>query len=172
MNVEKLKKGFGYQKESVYKYIAELEEEFSAKLSERENQINSENETLRERIKQLEEEIILNKKEIEEEKKQRNLISNTLVDAQAYAAKIREDLEKQRDEEQKKLTEEVERQKQIIELYKNKIDDFRRKTAELLKNFDEKAAEAGNRAEKLKDNMPSGNMSMFQKKQEQNVQES
>ena len=65
MNVEKLKKGFGYQKESVYKYIAELEEEFSAKLSERENQINSENETLRERIKQLEEEIILNKKEIE-----------------------------------------------------------------------------------------------------------
>ena len=51
-------------------------------------------------------------------------------------------------------------------------DKISRKTAELLKNFDEKAAEAGNRAEKLKDNMASGNMSMFQKKQEQNVQES
>ena len=64
MNIENLKKGFGYQKESVYKYIADLEYEFDTKMTEKEAQISSSNQELQKKVEELEAKIAEQQKEL------------------------------------------------------------------------------------------------------------
>ena len=86
MELEKLKKGFfGYKKESVYQYIASVEEEFSSKLMEKDEQLKKNEELYLSRIHILEEELKDIKRQYEKQKGEQSVFAATLIEAKRFA---------------------------------------------------------------------------------------
>ena len=95
MELEKLKKGFfGYKKESVYHYIASVEEEFSSKLLEKDEQLKKNEELYLSRISSLEEELKDIKKKYEEQKSEKSVVAATLIEARRFAEQLKKEANK------------------------------------------------------------------------------
>lgn len=87
MESKNLKKGlFGFQQASVFQYISDIEETFSAKLMEKDAQAQKNEEQYLLKIRRLEEELSDVREQFEKQKNQQVMIANTLLDAQRYAA--------------------------------------------------------------------------------------
>ena len=92
MRLDELKKGFwGYQKESVYRYIASLEEETSKKLEEKDVQLKKVEGEIRQRLSELENALGEAQKENEAMRENQMVISATLLEAQRFAELLKED---------------------------------------------------------------------------------
>ena len=116
MQIKELKTGFrGYRKESVYRYIASLEEDFSRKLLEKDSQSAKTIAQFEQRIEELETELRALKKENEEQRNRQMMIANTLLEAQAYAARLQAETLRQEQEAQKLIEEEAQKQYQELE---------------------------------------------------------
>ena len=150
MQIKELKTGFrGYRKESVYRYIASLEEDFSRKLLEKDSQSAKTTAQFEQRIEELETELRALKKENEEQRNRQMMIANTLLEAQAYAARLQAETLRQEQEAQKLIEEEAQKQYQELEGYGKKVKDIRDSFASLLKELDREAEKFEQRAEAL-----------------------
>ena len=91
MKIEDLKVGFwGYKKFSVYQYITHLEEQFSAKLLEKDEENRSLLEKERQRSQKLEEELKNLRKQYEVQRDEQLLVANTLMEARRYAERLKD----------------------------------------------------------------------------------
>lgn len=133
---------FGYSKTSVCEYIASMNEEFSRQLMELENENKKEKAELKARINTLE-------KELNEKKKSHGEIADALLDAQQYAAIIKQKAEA----ENKKLIAENQKlqkeQSERLELYKAAIDKLRKELAVFSADTDKKLLEYCGQAEDI-----------------------
>ena len=82
MRIEELKKGFwGFQKDGVFRFIAQQEEAFAQKLAEKDAQMERRSQQDQERIQRLEEENRQLQAELERFQKQQDLIAQAILDA-------------------------------------------------------------------------------------------
>ena len=85
MRMEELQTGFfGYRKESVYQLIASMEENFSSKLMEKDAQHTKAMQDAQIKIAELETELRTVRAEHLSSRKDQDMISDTLLDAQAH----------------------------------------------------------------------------------------
>ena len=96
MKAEELKTGlWGFKKFSVYQYITSLEESFSSKLLEKDEENRAALVREQQRAQELEAELGALRQRYEALKNEQALIANTLLDAQRYAASLKTQAEEQ-----------------------------------------------------------------------------
>ncbi len=167
MKTEALKTGlWGYKKFSVYQYITALEEEFSAKLLEKDQENHTALEQAQLRIRQLEQELAELHRQHDALRDEHLLISNTLLDAQRYAETLRAQTQEQEQAACKHLEEAVETRKRELEQYDGRLSQLRQLFRTMLQEMDASALEMEPHLEKLREAAPDGNMSLFHRNQE------
>lgn len=133
---------FGYSKTSVCEYIADMNEKFSHQILELESEHRKEKEELKGRLEATE-------KELDEYKKLHGDIANALLEAQKYAASLKQNAE----EENARLTAENERlnkeQSERLALYAAAVDNLRSELSVFTADTDEKLAAYYNKAEDI-----------------------
>ncbi|HIS75316.1 MAG TPA: hypothetical protein IAB51_00760 [Candidatus Merdivicinus excrementipullorum] len=167
MESKNLKKGlFGFQQASVFQYISDIEETFSAKLMEKDAQAQKNEEQYLLKIRRLEEELSDVREQFEKQKNQQVMIANTLLDAQRYAETLKKETEEKEQEARRKLTEQIERKQQEINAYQMQIQQIREMFHALLSKMDGETQELEQDAQTVKDNCPGQNMSLFLRRNE------
>lgn len=167
MRMEELQTGFwGYQKDGVYKLVASIEESFSAKLMEKDAQHARALQDAQTRIAQLETELRTLREKHQESLKNQGLISNALLDAQAYAQKLRSESEERELRLRCQLEEEAQRQKAQLEEYSRQIGHLRGTILTLLRELDDRSQEVTEQINAISENVPEPNLnlSLFLKK--------
>lgn len=185
MDMEQLKVGlFGYQKDSVYMLVASMEEAFSAKLMEKDAQnvkvleeaqakiaaLEEELRALRSerqaQIDALEEELRVLRSERQAQHEQQDLISTTLLEAQAFAQKMRTETQEQEERLRSQLQEKAKQQKDTLERYTDQIRQLRGSFQQLLQTMDAQTGELERQAKDLSAAAPGtgANLSLLPKK--------
>ena len=122
MNPVKLRSGlFGFKKSSVYQYISEIEQDYSAKLVQRNDQAARESDEHLRRISQLEAELEEQKHSNEAIKSEKELIALALIDARRYAETVKKEADDKAAEERKKLEAELDERKAALDRYHERI---------------------------------------------------
>lgn len=167
MTLEDLKKGFfGYQKADVYQYIASIEQRFSEKIMQKEQQMERAEAQYQERIRQLEAELAEVRKEYAQHQNEQASISAVLLEAQHYAEMLKKQTEEKEKLACRQLEKDLEIRQQEINRYHAQIRSIREMLATLLKGMDEAAEKLENHVEHVLADSPSGNMSLFRHKPE------
>ena len=92
MRLDELKKGlWGYKKEGVYRYIMNLEEESSQKLAEKDEKMAQQEAQAQSRIGELERTVEALREENTSLKANQSAVFATLLEAQRYAERLREE---------------------------------------------------------------------------------
>lgn len=165
MKREDLKSAFwGYQKLSVCQYITTLEEEFSAKLLEKEAEYQKILSQKQQNIQQLEEEVRTLRERCEAQQHEQLLIANTLMEAQRYAELLKQETEKREQELQAQLKAAAARQEHSLQQYDAQIQQLRETLRTMLEEMDRSAEELSQRAEEVKAAAPMRNMLLFSRK--------
>ena len=165
MKFDQMKKGFfGYQKASVYEYITKIEEEFSSKFMEKEEQYQQNEEQYRNRIAKLEEELREVREQLEQKREEQMTIASTLLDATRYAESLRQEAEEKREEENKKWAEELAAKQRELNQYYAQILNVREMFCNLLQDMEEQASRFENQVEMVKTAAPGRNMALFERK--------
>lgn len=164
MQLTELKKSlWGYQKESVYQYIAALDGAFSEKLAhkdketkerireleERNRELERENEEMKKETAELKKETAEMRKENEEFKKLQFAISDSILDAQNYAAQLKNETELKERNLRSQVEEEAARQRRRVEFYADEISALQNNLKEVLKRFDDALQNTKESASKL-----------------------
>jgi cell division septum initiation protein DivIVA len=133
---------FGYSKTSVCEYIAAMNEEFSRQLLDLENEHKKEKDELKVRLDATE-------KELDEYKKAHGDIANALLEAQQYAASLKQKAE----EENEQLVAENQRlhkqQSDRLALYAAAVDRLRKELAVFTADTDKRLSEYCSQAEDI-----------------------
>lgn len=167
MRMEELKRGFwGYQKESVYRCIASMEEEFSRRLLEKDEKASRAEEQFQARIAELAAELKAAREACEEQRRSHTSISDTLLKAQAYGQQLREETFHQEEETRRDIQRTAERQRAELAAYQEKLERLRGMFRTLLDELDGKAAMLEQQLKAAGDAAPQPTMSLFQRKPE------
>lgn len=165
MTLSDLKTGFfGYKKASVYQYITDLEEQFSTKLVEKDEELKKVVEQYEQKLQRLEEELSEARKQFEAKKNEQGVIADALIEAQRYAQQMRQEAEEKRREAQQSLEEETARQNQALERYRDQIRQLREAFAAMLNEMDAAANHLEHKAETTQAESPEPNLSLFRRK--------
>ena len=139
MRMEELQTGFfGYRKESVYQLIASMEENFSSKLMEKDAQHTKAMQDAQIKIAELETELRTVRAEPLSSRKDQDMISDTLLDAQAYAQKLRAESISQEQQLRGQLQEEAQRQRAQLEDYARQLGQLHSAILTLLREMEER----------------------------------
>jgi cell division septum initiation protein DivIVA len=115
MLLSELKKGlFGYNKESVYRYVMKLNEKYEQRIQEKEELHKKEIMELKQRIIELE-------MENEELKSVQKAISMTIVEARNFASQIKKDTHEMEQDMRAKLRSKYGLEKKRLESYEESI---------------------------------------------------
>lgn len=148
MKVTDLKQGFwGYKKESVYQYIAFLNEEFSQKILERNEKGESLVQELQEKNKAQEQEIASLKQQLEEYAKLRFAVSDSIIDAQNYATQLKAETEEKEQVMRTKINDEMAQKRRQMELFGQELQNFRTHLKSVLESMDDTLQNAQEQAE-------------------------
>ena len=162
MKTEELKTGFwGYKKFSVYQYITALEEEFSAKLVEKEQESRTLLEQERQRVRELEEDLRALRQQYEAQKKEQMLIADTLMEAQRYAEEMKAQSQEREQTVRQQLEEALARREQEIRQYDLQLKRLRELFYSMLQEMDASAKEFGGELEDIKSQAPEKTLSVF-----------
>lgn len=132
MRLDELKKGFwGYQKEGVCRYIAQLEAEAQAK---REEEIRQLEEASQKRAAELEEALRAAQEENAALRAEQASIADTLIQAQKYALRIREEADEFEREAHERVQAKVDRKLQELEEYAAAADALKEQLHALLED--------------------------------------
>lgn len=183
MEITDLKKVFfGYSKNSVYQYIVTLNDEFSKKIVEKEEKNEELLNHLRKKNEMLEQELKQVRMENEAYRKQYFAISDSLIDAQNYAAKLKEETKQQEEQLRKKMNDEMESQNEKLKLHRQEIEQLRANVRMILERMDQELSKSQEQAEEIVENSFNGeekqveiiepierknigNMSLFQRRE-------
>ena len=137
MRMEELKRGFwGYTRESVYRCITAMEEEFSARLLEKDAAVTRLEEQYQGRIRELEESLAQVQREGEAQRRDQATISEALLNAQEYARGLREETQRQEEEVRRELDAQIQRQRRELEAYQGELKRLRETFQALLEEMD------------------------------------
>ncbi len=137
MNLNELKKGFwGYKRESVYEFISNINEEFSQKLIEKDNNNEKHLKELKDRIAELELELSVTKKENETYQKMQYAVSNSIIEAQNYALEMKNETKKIEMNLRTKADERYESETKKLDEYSVSIENIRKVLKETLSGID------------------------------------
>ena len=175
MQLEQLKKSlFGYEKDSVYQYIASMEADFSARLMEKDRQAEAERAQTREQIASLEQEVRALREAHEAQQSRQLAIADALLDAQAHAGQLREEntqqaealrrqIEEEAAAERRRLTAVAAAQQAALSRYRAQIESLRAALRQTIAELDGRVAEALEEIEKTAQEQPEpeSNMSLF-----------
>ena len=157
MTIKELKTGlFGYQKVGVCQYITELEEQFAAKLAEKEEEARRAAEEYQKRIRALEEELQEARRDSDAQRADQLVIAGTLLEAQRYAGQLRQEAEQAKQEAQDRLAEAVAQKERQLARYRGRIEELRVSLRTALEESIDEAQESG----------PDQNLSLFRRRLE------
>lgn len=166
MELDKLKKGFfGYKKASVYEYIVFLEEEFSAKLMEKDAQNKANEEQYLSKIQQMEEELKELRQKCDTQHGEQTMIAATLVEAKRFAEQLKQESAAKEEEAWKKFEKELKEKYRELKMYQDQIADIRKGFLEALRAMDEQLQEVEGTVEAAKSECPGRNMTLFERKE-------
>lgn len=167
MRLDELKTGlFGYKKNGVYEYVTSLEEEFSLRMTEKDAQAKKNEEEYQHKINRLEKELEELRHQYEAQKNQQLMIGSTLLEAKRYAASLMQQADLKKQKEYEEWENELSQKKQELNEYHAKIINIREMFCNLLTSMDKKTNELDKQVQILKDDCPSRNMSLFERKKE------
>lgn len=167
MKLDQLKKGlWGYQKASVYAYITMAEEEFSAKLAEKDSRHEASEEQYRSRIDALEQELHTVKEQLEQQRSEKLEIASTLMAATQYAETLRRNAEETARKEREAWEQELAAARRELEQYRGQISHVRELLHTLLRGMDDQAQSMEQQMETVQDACPGHNMTLFERKRE------
>ena len=174
MRLDELKKGlWGYKKEGVYRYIMNLEEESSQKLAEKDEKICAITAAMAEgqsRIGELERTVEALREENTSLKANQSAVFATLLEAQRYAERLREESARREQKAQEELKTKICRQTQMLERYSDRVRQLREVLRDMLVEFDGKAEQTGQALASIQEQDPlSGSLP---KRPDQDAQES
>ena len=176
MQLDELKKGFwGYQKEGVFQYITAREEEFSRRLREKEAQADQALQRAQTRVQELEQEAVdawSRVRALEQElqslreerdalRKQQAMVADALLDARAYAGRLREESMAREEDARAQLRCALDRDLAELSGYRNKISALRLALQSALEGFDRRSEELERQAEVLASASPSGLLTLL-----------
>ena len=165
MKTEELKTGFwGYKKFSVYQYITTLEEQFSAKLLEKDLETRTALDQAQARIQQLEQELSVLRQQYEEQQSAQMLISNTLLEAQRYADMLKKEAEARDRDAQQQHAEALEKREEMLRHYDAQLQQLRETFRSMLQEMDGSVQDLAGKAEALHADGAEGNLSLFHRK--------
>lgn len=174
MRLEELKKGlWGYKKEGVFQYITDMEDTCARKLQEKDAQLRETEQRAQTRIQTLEGENRALRAELEKLREQQDQISRAILDARASAEAMQEEtrLREETARAETRAREEKARETvrrtldgELAELsrYQEKLDALRGEICRTLEGMERQAAELAQRAERLAEESPEGNLTLFQ----------
>ena len=168
MKMEELQTGFwGYRKDSVYKLVASMEENFSSMLMEKDAQHAAALQEAQARIADLEAELRTAQEEQKAHRKNQDLISNAFLEAQAHVQTLRAESEAQERSLRGQLQEEAQRQKDQLEQYKQEVGRLRGTILELLRDLDDRTQKVEEEVNAVSERLPEPNLNLtlFAKKE-------
>lgn len=137
MKISDLKKGlWGYQRESVYQYIAALNEEFSQKLLEKEEEHKSVIQELREKNAVMENELETMRMENNEYRKLRFSVSDSILDAQNFAARMKDETQRTQQDLRNQMEAHLARKRTQLEERIVEMDEFQKALRTMIENID------------------------------------
>lgn len=159
MRLSEIKKGFwGYKKEGISQYIAELEAEVRAKLQEKDEEIRRTEEAAKARTTELEEALRAVRKENEALRAEQASIADALIQAQKYAEQIRKEADEFEREAYARVQAGVDRQRQELEEYAKAADVLKEQLHVLLKDTLGKTEDIQRELNILHDKGPESNL--------------
>lgn len=168
MKMEELQTGFwGYRKDSVYKLVASMEENFSSMLMEKDAQHAAALQEAQARIAELEAELRTAQEEQKAHRKNQDLISNAFLEAQAHVQTLRAESEAQERSLRGQLQEEAQRQKDQLEQYKQEVGRLRGTILDLLRELDDRTQKVEEEVNAVSERLPEPNLNLtlFAKKE-------
>ena len=167
MEIDKLKRGlFGYKKESVYQYIASVEDDFSSKLLEKDDKIKKNEEIYLSKINKLEEELKEVKRQYEEQKGEKTVVAATLIEARRFAEQLKKETEEKENKALKEFENELSKKRKELKEYQEQIENLRKTIVSMLNETDGKIKNVENEIETVKQACPGKNMTLFERKKE------
>jgi predicted nucleic acid-binding Zn-ribbon protein len=167
MKLDQLKKGlWGFQKASVYAYITMAEEEFSAKLAEKDSRLEASEEQYRGRVEALEQELRTVKEALEQQRSEKMEIASTLLAATQYAETLRREAEETARKEREAWERQLAAAQRELEQYRRQVSGVRELLATLLRGMDDQTQDLEQKMEAVQATCPSHNMSLFERKRE------
>lgn len=167
MKTEELKTGFwGFKKYSVYQYITGLEEQFSAKLLEKDAEDRALLERERERVRELESELASLRRRQEEHSAEQQLISGALVEAQRHAEALRSQSEAKEQQARRELMDEAEQRRRELERYDLRLQQLREQLRSMLREMDQSAEKLREDLGLTLQQLPEQNLSLFHRRAE------
>ena len=137
MNITELKKSlFGYSKESVYRYISYLNQEFSQKLLEKDSVSDNLVKELQERNSALEKELESLRAENDTYKRMQSCISESIISAKNYENEIKDAAVLEGNRIRKTIEEETQRKEQLLKGYIETVEKYRASLVDILKEFE------------------------------------
>ena len=137
MNITELKKSlFGYSKESVYRYISYLNQEFSQKLLEKDSVSDNLVKELQERNSALEKEIESLRAENDTYKRMQSCISESIISAKNYENEIKDAAVLEGNRIRKTIEEETQKKEQLLKGYIETVEKYRASLVDILKEFE------------------------------------
>lgn len=165
MKMEQLEKGlFGFKKASVYRYVSEIEADFSAKLANNLAEYQKNEEQYRDHIVALEEELRQVKEQLEQKQSEQMNIAATLLEATRYAETLRQEAQVKAQKEREEWEKELSIKQNELEEYSKRILKLREMFGELLQQLDEETNALQKQAQEIKASSPTHNMILFERK--------
>ncbi len=163
MRIEELKKGFwGFQKDGVFRFIAQQEEGFAQKLAEKDAQMERRSQQDQERIQRLEEENRKLQAELERFQKQQDLIAQAILDARASADALKAESQAQEAAARETVRLTLDREMREMERYRENIAALREALHAMTKELDRKADQAEEQVKEVYAAAPMHNLTLFQ----------
>lgn len=156
MRLDEIKKGFwGYNKEEVCRYIAQLEAKAQAK---KEEELRRQEEASSKRVAELEEALRAVREENEVLRREQASIADTLIQAQKYAQQIRDEADEFEREAHGRVQASVDRRLQELEEYSAAADVLKEQLHALLKDTLGKTEDIQRELNILHDKGPDSNL--------------
>ena len=163
MRLEELKKSFwGYQKDTVFRYITQQEEAFTQKLAEMDALRERMEQQAQSRIRELEEENRAMKEELGRLREQQDQISRAILDARASAEALKAESRAQEEAARDTVRHALELDLAELAGYREKVAELRKAIQTALGSMEEQAEEIEQQAEELFEAAPTGNLTLFQ----------
>ena len=163
MRLEELKKSFwGYQKDTVFRYITQQEEAFTQKLAEKDALRERMDQQAQSRIRELEEENRAMKEELGRLREQQDQISRAILDARASAEALKAESRAQEEAARDTVRHALELDLAELAGYREKVAELRKAIQTALGSMEEQAEEIEQQAEELFEAAPTGNLTLFQ----------
>ena len=155
MRLEELKKGFwGYQKDSVFQYITDLESACSQRLQEKDLQAERAAREAQTRVQALEEENRALRAELSRLREQQDQISQAILDARASAEAMRAQTQAQEEAAREALRQALERETGELNRYRERVAALRENIRRTLEALDRQAESLEQQAQAAEEAAP------------------